>query len=184
MQPLIMPLLAGECVLLRPFGVGDLPLVQEAAADPYIPLITTVPARGSDEQCLAFIARQHDRLLTRAGYSFAIEDEHRHRAVGQIGFWLNNVADRRARVGYWIASSHRRHGFVRRALSVLTEWGITHAGIARVELYVEPWNTGSWRAAEHVGYTREALLPGWQVVGDQRRDMYRYSRLRTMNTRR
>ena len=48
-------------------------------------------------------------------------------------------------------------------------------GLARLELYVEPWNEGSWRAAEHVGYEREGLLRSWQEVGGQRRDMYMYS---------
>jgi RimJ/RimL family protein N-acetyltransferase len=50
-------------------------------------------------------------------------------------------------------------------------------GIHRVELYAEPWNEGSWRAAERVGYRREGLLRSWQQVGARRRDMYMYSLL-------
>lgn len=46
-----------------------------------------------------------------------------------------------------------------------------------MELYVEPWNEGSWRAAERIGYAREGLLRSWQRVGDERRDMYMYSLL-------
>ncbi len=49
--------------------------------------------------------------------------------------------------------------------------------VHRLELYVEPWNDGSWRAAERVGYRREGLLRSWQSVGHQRRDMYMYSLL-------
>jgi RimJ/RimL family protein N-acetyltransferase len=45
----------------------------------------------------------------------------------------------------------------------------------RLELYVEPWNEGSWRAAEAIGYKREGLLRAWQMVGDARKDMYMYS---------
>ncbi|XAO47539.1 hypothetical protein QMQ05_05155 [Glutamicibacter ectropisis] len=29
----------------------------------------------------------------------------------------------------------------------MSEWGLSYPGIHRVELYVEPWNEGSWRAA-------------------------------------
>jgi RimJ/RimL family protein N-acetyltransferase len=47
--------------------------------------------------------------------------------------------------------------------------------IERLELYVEPWNEGSWRAAEAIGYKREGLLRAWQMVGDARKDMYMYS---------
>ena len=52
-----------------------------------------------------------------------------------------------------------------------------HPGIERLELYVEPWNEGSWRAAEHVGFQREGLMRRWETVGDQRRDMFMYSLL-------
>ena len=35
----------------------------------------------------------------------------------------------------------------------------------------------SWRAAVGAGYVREGLLRSWQRVGEDRRDMYAYSRL-------
>ena len=47
--------------------------------------------------------------------------------------------------------------------------------IKRLELYVEPWNEGSWRAAEACGFLREGLLRSWEQVGDERKDMYMYS---------
>lgn len=42
---------------------------------------------------------------------------------------------------------------------------------------MEPWNEGSWRAAEQAGYEREGLLRAFKRVGGQPRDMYMYSRL-------
>jgi ribosomal-protein-alanine N-acetyltransferase len=68
--------------------------------------------------------------------------------------------------------------YVTAALAAISRWGLSLEGIHRIELYVEPWNEGSWRAAEHVGYLREGLLRSWQQVGQQRRDMYMYSLLR------
>jgi ribosomal-protein-alanine N-acetyltransferase len=47
--------------------------------------------------------------------------------------------------------------------------------VERLELYVEPWNEASWRAAEAAGYQREGLLRAWQRVGDARKDMFIYS---------
>ena len=47
-------------------------------------------------------------------------------------------------------------------------------GLKRLELYVEPWNTGSWRAAEAVGYVCQGLLRQWELVGEEYRDMYQY----------
>lgn len=62
-------------------------------------------------------------------------------------------------------------------MSALSTWALSRPGLVRLELYVEPWNEGSWRAAEAADYRREGLLRSWQVVGDERRDMYVYARL-------
>ena len=70
--PLQLPTLLGDTVRLRAFRADDLPVVREATTDPLIPLISSVPAHGDDDACLAYIARQADRLRTGAGYAFAI----------------------------------------------------------------------------------------------------------------
>ena len=72
MLPQTIPTLEGRRVTLRPFRESDAPLVQSVADDPLIPLITTVPTSGSLEDALAYIDRQHERLVSGAGYSFAI----------------------------------------------------------------------------------------------------------------
>ena len=172
-----MPTLSAGGFVLRAFEFGDVPLVQEASADPFIPLITTVPATGSAGEARAFITRQHGRSATGAGYSFAIAEHDTDRAVGQIGLWRDNIRHGRASIGYWILASQRRRGIAALALRAITEWGLGLPEVARLELYIEPWNTGSWRTAELVGYQREGLLRGWQEIDGTRRDMFMYSRL-------
>lgn len=63
------------------------------------------------------------------------------------------------------------------ALKGLSDWALTLDEVQRLELYVEPWNEGSWRAAEACGFLREGLLRSWQRVGSERKDMFMYSRL-------
>ena len=174
-----MPRLEAGPVRLRRFEDRDAPLVQSVAGDPLIPLITTVPTSRSHADALAFIERQHARLSGGAGYSFAIADSTTDEAVGQIGLWLRDRDQGRASTGYWIGPDHRRRGYARSALDVLTTWALSLPAVHRVELYVEPWNEASWRTAEACGYHREGLLRSWQRVGDARRDMYMYSVVRT-----
>jgi ribosomal-protein-alanine N-acetyltransferase len=150
--------------------------VQEASLDPLIPLLTTVPTTNGEPEALAFIARQHDRLRTREGYAFAITDPS-DRAIGHIGLFFSAGAGARAGIGYWIASSQRRQGYAAEALGILTDWARRHQDLDRLELYVEPWNTGSWRAAERAGYEREGLLRGWERIDGRPRDMYMYAQL-------
>ncbi len=94
-----MPVITCPPVVLRPFGERDAGLVQSAAVDELIPLITTVPATA-------------------------------------------DLGDARA--------------------SASSRWGLSLPGLHRIELCVEPWNEGAWRAAERAGYHREGLLRSWQ----------------------
>jgi len=137
-EGLAVPVLAAGPFRLRPFVLADLDLVREAAQDPYIPLITTVPAPFTDTEGRRFIERQWDRARRRSGYSFAITDAATGRAVGNIGLSLQDIAAGRASVGYWVAPSARERGAAGHALRTLTFWAVGVLGIPRLELYVEP----------------------------------------------
>ena len=177
-MPLSLPGLEGRRARLRAFRDSDTPLIQAASSDPLIPLITTVPTNDSVQDALAFIARQRDRLVTGAGYSFAIADVHTDEAVGQIGLWLRDIDDGRVNIGYWIGADHRRAGYATAALGLLIDWTFTIPEVARLELQIEPWNEASWRLAERLDFRREGLMRQWQTVGDERKDMYLYALLR------
>ena len=176
--PAVLPTLRSDSIELRGFVDADLDLIVEVASDPLIPLITTVPTVPVATEALAYIKRQQARVADQEGYSFAISDVDSGVAVGQIGLWLRDIDHGRASLGYWIAPAARRRGYARQALTTVSEWGLSLSEIHRLELYVEPWNEGSWRTAERAGYRREGLLRSWQAVGEERRDMYMYARLK------
>ena len=175
--PTTMPRLQGSRVELRAFDSGDQALVTSVVSDPLIPLITTVPEHADVGAVAAYIERQRGRLEEGAGYSFAIADLVSSAGVGQIGLWTREAHLGRATIGYWVAPEFRRRGYASDALALLTAWAGSLAGLRRLQLFVEPWNAGSWRAAEACGFEREGLLRGWELVGDQHKDMYVYSLL-------
>ncbi|MGY4856350.1 GNAT family N-acetyltransferase [Cryobacterium sp. AP23] len=177
-EPLELPPLYGQRLILREWRNSDVSTVQEASHDSLIPILTTVPSTDGESEALAFIARQRERLATREGYVFAIADTS-DIAVGHIGLFFRPGAGARASVGYWITPSQRRNGYATEALGVLTTWALNHAELDRIELYVEPWNDGSWRAAERAGYEREGLLRAWERIGGKPCDMFMYARLTT-----
>lgn len=174
---LTVPRLAAGPYVLRAFVPGDLGLVREAAADPYIPLVTTVPCPFTREAGLAFIARQHARVRDGEGYPMVIVDRVGDRAVGSIGVWLRDVSAGRVSVGYWVVPSARGRGAASHALIAAAAWALTDLPIVRVELFVEPDNAASIRTAERAGFVREGLLRRWQVIGETWRDMVVFSRL-------
>ncbi|MGH8828522.1 MAG: GNAT family N-acetyltransferase, partial [Jiangellaceae bacterium] len=162
-QPLEVPrLVAGDRLLLRPWELGDLPLVREASSDDYIPLITTVPATYSQEAGEAFVRRQWERASAGSGYPFVIVRIEDGRPLGSLGLWLRDRSDGRATLGYWLVRSARGHGVAVEALRAVSRWALGDLQIPRLQLYVEPWNAASARTAERVGFRREGLLRSWQ----------------------
>lgn len=177
MTALVVPVLEDRTIRLRPFAAADVGLIIHAGGDPLIPSITSVRAHGDGADGREFIQRQHHRATAGEGWSFAIADPETDTAVGQIGLWRREIEHGRASVGYWIDRSHRRRGYAGRALRLLSAWGSALEEVSRLELYVEPWNEASWRAAESAGYQREGLLRRWQKINGRPCDMYMYAHL-------
>ncbi|MFJ1753282.1 GNAT family N-acetyltransferase [Kitasatospora sp. NPDC088134] len=159
---------------LRGWREADTELLREAAADPYIPLITTVPAPYGEAAAAVFLERQWRRTEIGTGYPFVLVDPE-GRPVGHVGLWVADLALRGyASTGYWLAPSARGRGAAGIGLRAVTRWAREELGIARLELHVEPWNTASLRTAERSGYRRAELRPAHQQVGGEPRDMWRY----------
>lgn len=165
-------------VVLREFSYLDLPMVLELSGDPYVPLIGSLPANATEQEARAWIDRQLGRLAEGVGYSFAIAEADSDRAVGGIGLWLQALAAGRATAGYSVVPSARGRGIAAAALTALTSFAWTIPAVHRIELYIEPWNTGSIRTAERAGYQREGLLRSHQEIGGHRRDMLLYATVR------
>jgi [ribosomal protein S5]-alanine N-acetyltransferase len=139
---------ASGAVILRHFSASDMPTVLELSTDPYVPQIGTLPANASEQEARAWINRQRHRLAEGIGYSFAIADASTDRCLGGIGLWLAGLTHGRASAGYFVAPSARRQGVATAALKALTAFAWTIPVLHRIELYIEPWNNGSVRAAE------------------------------------
>jgi RimJ/RimL family protein N-acetyltransferase len=166
------PLPAYRSVRLRPYRDDDLQLVAELSADPYVPLIGTVPSRFTEVEGLVYFRRQHQRLSDGVGYSFAVADRTTDLALGGACLWIH--ADQPATAGYVIAPSRRGRGAASDALRALLGFAWTLPGIDRVELFIEPWNAGSIRVAEKCGFSFLELVPQHSEIGGELKDMLRY----------
>jgi [ribosomal protein S5]-alanine N-acetyltransferase len=176
--PLTMPELRYGPILLRRFALSDLPLLREAAEDPYIPSITSVPPVYSDDSGRAFIERQQRLASDGHGYPFVIADAaDPHRGLGALGLWLREIENGRASIGYWVGPSARGRHSAGLALRATVAYAFEALGIPRLQLFIEPWNAASQRTAEYAGFTQEALLRGWERIGGTQHDAYCYALL-------
>ena len=176
--PLHVPVLDAGPVVLRPFEATDMPMVRQAAVDPVIPSITSVP-RGYDEgEGRAFIERQYQRAAEGDGYSFVIAPtSDRANGIGSIGLWVNEIESGRASIGYWIVKGARGRGLAGYALRGLVDFAFGHLAIPRLQLFVEPWNVASAKTAISAGFVFEALLRDFERFDGEQHDAECYARL-------
>lgn len=165
-------------VILRPFRAADIEMICELSTDPYVSLISTLPTNATERQAVEFIERQADRMVTGVGYSFCIADRSLDAALGTAGVWVADREVGRATLGYAVAPSARGRGIATDALRAATTFAWTVFALCRLELYIEPWNLGSIRAAEAAGYQQEGLLRSHQPIGSRRADMLIYAILK------
>ena len=165
-------------VVLRAFTADDVEVVRQLSTDPYIPLVTSLPAAATEAQALAWIQRNRGRRDEGTGFSFAIAEAGTGHAVGQVGLWLAELASGRASAGYLVTPGARGRGFARSALAAVTAFAWTVPGLHRVQLFVEPSNEASVRTARGAGYEPEGLLRSYQEIGGRRRDMLVFGAVR------
>jgi RimJ/RimL family protein N-acetyltransferase len=178
--PLHVPRLPAGPLLLRPFAIGDLALVREAAIDPSIVSISSVPHPYSDDAGRGFIRRQHRRASAGDGFSFVIAGDgvDTPAAIGSIGLWLHEIDNGRGSIGYWLLARARGRSLASHALRALVAFAFGELAIPRLHVFVEPSNVASARTAESAGFCREATLRGWERIDGEQRDADCYALLR------
>ncbi|SNY45079.1 GNAT family N-acetyltransferase [Paractinoplanes atraurantiacus] len=168
-------ILHGARVLLRPWTLSDTDFVLTLTSDPLIPLISAVPAAPDPDAARAFITAQNKRHTEGRGWAWAVVDD--GRPIGYVGaLWTAQNAGR-ASIGYWTGGQARHAGLTTDAVTTAAAWLLTDGGIARLEAYVEPWNTASARVAEKAGFHREGLMKSFAPIGGHRKDAYLYARI-------
>lgn len=170
----IEPDLTDGLVRLRRWEMIDLACVEAASREGRIPHGTTVPAVYSDAAGRAWIRRQYTRRDQAQGWSLAVCDAATDRAVGCVVLLLR-PQDGVAGVGYWLAPDDRGRGHATSAVRLVTAWGLQHAGLARIEAWVEPHNTHSIAVLTRCGFVYEGRLQSYLTVATGRSDALVYS---------
>jgi RimJ/RimL family protein N-acetyltransferase len=172
--------LADGPVRLRAWDEGDLPAVAEAAADPYIPTVTTVPRDSAPGALDAWLSDQRARLRAGSAYPFAIAVGRRAAAVGGVSLTYHDASCRdRADLGYWVLARARGRGVATSAARLVARWAFSMRLVHRIELRVEPWNTASLAVARSLGARREGVLRGYLSYDGARHDIVLLSLLPT-----
>jgi RimJ/RimL family protein N-acetyltransferase len=168
-------------VALRAWRSADLPALVAICQDPEIPRWTPIPSPYGATDARLWFSRLYDELHDGIAASLAIvgaqgrdtEDE----LLGSISLLRLSWEHARAEVGYLVAAPARGRGVATRAVRVICRWGFNTLGLERIELLAAAGNLASQRVAEHSGFTREAVLRSYQLLGGERHDMVAFGLL-------
>jgi RimJ/RimL family protein N-acetyltransferase len=135
------------------------------------------PPWSSPSQAENLIERDLRELAAGEHLRLGIFLSRRGPLVGTCSLFNFNEPCRRAEIGYGIARTHWRRGYMFEAASALIAWAFDELGLNRLEADVDPRNIGSSRSLEKLGFTREGLLRERWIVGTEVSDSALYGLL-------
>ena len=141
---------------LRPWEVTDAESITPLLGDRdvWINLSDRVPHPYTMEHARQFI--DHVRSKSPAE-NLAIDVD--GKAVGSIGLFLGEGINRvSAELGYWLGKPYWGRGIMTDAIKAMTKYTFEHFDITRLFALAFSRNSGSIRALEKAGFTREGLL--------------------------
>ena len=167
----------GDGIFLRRLSEKDIDAICGTAADPESFRGFRVPTDGDEDS-----ARKHVEFLNRMWdngiiISYAIVDTVTGQTVGMQQAGVLHYPSGRVTTGYWVLPQYRRQGYSSRSMTAMLGWLRGVERVARVEAFVELWNTPSCGVLEKLGFEREGILRNWERIRGEPCDMFSYSYL-------
>lgn len=150
-----LPVLPTSRLRLRPLRAEDAEALHEAFADPLVMRHWNLPPSTD-------LAETRQRI----GWSLAASPESHaawsivqvanDRPIGLVNYHHREALNQRLEIGYLLAQSHWRNGFMREALTAVLDHCFGALDVHRVEATVEPENLASRRLLERLGFACES----------------------------
>lgn len=156
--------LQGDGIRLRPWDPADAPSVAPICGDPEVCAWDHLPWAYDRDQVVAWIERQRDAHAAGSVVSLAITAPGSDLALGWVGLYPAQDAERTWSIGYWIVPEARRRGLTLRAAQALVAHAFHHGAADRITLETGPHNIGSQRIAEALG---GRLRPANRIARDR-----------------
>lgn len=153
------PTLTTERLYLRPFNLDDAARVQRLAGDSRIADATsTIPHPYPDGAAEAWISTHQRSFESRHGAIFAVTLLSTAQLVGAVSLINVSLADKRAKLGYWVGVEFWRLGLCSEASRRLIAYSADSWGISRFVAKCLSRNPAPARVMEKVGMLREGRL--------------------------
>jgi len=166
-----------ERLTLRPLDDSDLDAIVVAARDPLTEHWLPLPRPYLVDHARGFVHEIAPAALASGrGLIRAIECE--GELAGVIDFKSTDWNNGETEIGYWTHPAFRGRGIMVEAVTAMTRYALTEAGLQRVVVRVATGNAPSARVAEKAGFTREGVARNAGYIHDGRVDLAIFSFIR------
>jgi ribosomal-protein-alanine N-acetyltransferase len=162
---------------LRPLVLADADQLFRIFSDPEFMRFWSSTPWESIERARSLIENDQKELAAGEHLRLGILLKEADTLIGTCSLFHFNAQSRRAEIGYGIAPTHWRMGFMHEAVSALIRYAFEELGMNRLEADIDPRNLASARSLEKLGFTREGLLRERWIVGGEVSDSALYGLL-------
>lgn len=158
-----MPLILSAAIetarlTVRPVAESDLVALMDVNGDEEVTRYLPYRAWNLLEDAHAWLERMRGYEAAGAALQLVVVDKAAGRAVGTALLFRLDEANGQAELGFVLARSHWRTGFMNEALTALLDSAFGEMGIRRLEAIADSRNVASCRLLRRLGFTREGVL--------------------------
>jgi len=125
------------------------------------------PAMTARSEAEDYLRRIHDGFRGKTLFQWGVERKDDAQVLGTCTLFHLDPPNRKAELGYGMASTHWGKGYMTEALTALIGYAFGALDLRRLEADVDPRNVNSVRLLVKLGFQREGLLrERWNVGGE------------------
>jgi [ribosomal protein S5]-alanine N-acetyltransferase len=164
-------------LMLRPLQMADAERLLLIYSDPEFTRYWSTEPWTSLSQATALIEKDLRELATGGSLRLGLYLRDGGMLIGTCSLFHFVEQCRRAELGYGIARTHWRQGYMFEAISVLLKLAFVDLGLHRLEADIDPRNIASARSLEKLGFKLEGQLRERWIVGAEISDSAIYGLL-------
>ena len=162
---------------LRPLRAADAESLFGIYSDAEFMRYWSAPPWSSLSQARDLIERDLKELALGEHLRLGIFLNETNLLVGTSSLFNFNEPSRRAELGYGIARTHWRRGYMSEGVGAVINFAFEDLGLNRLEADIDPRNIASAASLEKLGFKREGLLRERWIVGSEVSDSALYGLL-------
>ena len=135
------------------------------------------PIAQTKEDALQLINLMNDGIAQQENISWAICQKKDPKVIGSIGFVRMKKDHHRAEVGYLLSTKHQGRGYMKEALTAVTDYGFKTMKLHSIEAVLDPNNKASLALLEKNKFRKEAHFKEDFFYNGKYMDSLVYSRL-------